>query len=81
MATVVLNVPYVRQWMDQQGWSERQMAQQMGIAYSYVNRLLTGQRNVGPHAIAGLAIIGIDWHLALRVVIEESPSTHYPSDV
>jgi hypothetical protein len=53
----------------------------MGIAYSYVNRLLTGQRNVGPHAIAGLAIIGIDWHLALRVVIEESPSTHYPSDV
>ena len=50
MATVQLDVERVRAYMAQQGLSERELAQQMGVAYSYVNRLLSGKRQVGPRA-------------------------------
>ena len=68
MATVQLDVERVRAYMAQQGWSERDLAQQMGVAYSYVNRLLAGKRHVGPRAIAGLALAGLEWQAVLRIV-------------
>ena len=68
MATVQLDVERVRAYMAQQGWSERDLAQQMGVAYSYVNRLLSGKRQVGPRAIAGLALAGCEWQAVLRIV-------------
>ena len=36
MATVQLDVEHVRAYMAQQGWSERDLAQQMGVAYNVV---------------------------------------------
>jgi transcriptional regulator with XRE-family HTH domain len=74
MATVQLDVERVRDYMAQQGWGERELAKQMGLAYSYVNRLLSGKRQVGPRAIAGLALAGLEWQTVLRIVLDtEAP--------
>lgn len=74
MATVQLDVERVRAYMAQQGWGERELAKQMGLAYSYVNRLLSGKRQVGPRAIAGLALAGLEWQTVLRIVLDtEAP--------
>lgn len=72
MATVQLDVERVRAYMAQQGWSERDLAQQMGVAYSYVNRLLVGKRHVGPRAIAGLALDGLEWQAVLHIVSDSA---------
>ena len=74
MATVQLDVERVRAYMAQQGWGERELAKQMGLAYSYVNRLLSGKRQVGPRAIAGLALVGFEWQAVLRIGLDtEAP--------
>lgn len=70
MATLELDIARVREYMAQQGWRERELAQQMGVAYSYVNRLLSGKRHGGSRAMAGLAQAGCDWHDVLRIVPE-----------
>lgn len=68
MATLQLNVPRVRQYMDRQGWSERELAGHMDVAYSYINRVLTGKRGVGARAIAGFRKAGLNWDEILVVV-------------
>lgn len=57
MATLQLNVPRTRQYMATQGWSEHDLAWHMDVAYSFINRVLTGKRGVGARAIAGFLCI------------------------
>lgn len=59
MATLTVNVPVFRTFMEQQGWSERDLASHMDLAYSYVNRVLGGKRRPGAKFIAGTLILGL----------------------
>ena len=68
MATVVLNLPRVQMFMESREWSEREMAGH--IAYSYLNRLLSGKRHSGNHAIAGFRLVGLNWDDILTVVVD-----------
>ncbi len=70
MATLQLNVSLVREFMECQGWSERELATRMDVAYSYLNRVLAGKRGIGQHAIAGLQLAGLKWDEILEVVRE-----------
>ncbi len=53
MATVTLNIPLVRKFMAQREWSERDMAGHMRIAYTYLNRILSGQPAIVPSRASG----------------------------
>jgi plasmid maintenance system antidote protein VapI len=54
--------------MAERDWSERDLAAHMGVAYSYVNRVLNGKRHVGARAIAGFLQVGLEWHDILTVI-------------
>ncbi|MCY0909954.1 helix-turn-helix transcriptional regulator [Sulfobacillus sp. hq2] len=45
--------------MEQRGWSERDLAAHMDLAYSYVNRVLGGKRQPGAKFIAGVLLLGM----------------------
>ncbi len=68
MATVTLNIPLVRKFMAQREWSERDMAGHMHIAYSYLNRILSGKRQIGNRAIAGFRVVGLNWDDILIII-------------
>ncbi|OLZ09845.1 helix-turn-helix domain-containing protein [Sulfobacillus thermosulfidooxidans] len=59
MATLVVNVAALRRFMEQRGWSERDLAEHMDLAYSYVNRVLGGKRRPGAKFIAGTLLLGL----------------------
>lgn len=40
----------------------------MDIAYSFLNRILNGQRGLGAKAIAGFRLAGIEWDEVVEVV-------------
>jgi transcriptional regulator with XRE-family HTH domain len=46
--------------MEQHGWSERELALHMDLAYSYVNRVLGGKRRPGAKFVAGTLLIGLN---------------------
>lgn len=68
MATLQLNVERVQECMKANGWSERELAKHMDVAYSYLNRLLRGKRSPGAHAIAGFQRAGLNWDEIFTVV-------------
>ncbi len=68
MATLSLDVPRVRRYMAEHGWSERDLAARMEVAYSYINRVLNGKRQVGARAIAGFRKAGFEWNDIFTVV-------------
>ncbi|MCY0908303.1 MAG: helix-turn-helix transcriptional regulator [Sulfobacillus thermotolerans] len=68
MATLRLDVARVRQFMEERGLNERDLAAEMDIAYSYLNRLLRGKRGLGVHAIAGFLRAGLQWEDIFTVV-------------
>jgi transcriptional regulator with XRE-family HTH domain len=59
VATLDVNVPVMRHFMDERGWSERELASHMDLAYSYVNRVLGGKRRPGAKFIAGTLLLGL----------------------
>lgn len=59
MAILRANVPAFRQFMERRGWSERELSEHMGLAYSYVNRVLSGKRQPGSKFVAGSLLIGL----------------------
>ncbi len=59
MATLVVNVVVLRRFMEQRGWSERDLAEHMDLAYSYVNRVLGGKRRPGAKFVAGTMLLGL----------------------
>ncbi|MCL4318766.1 MAG: helix-turn-helix transcriptional regulator [Firmicutes bacterium] len=60
MATLGVNVGVIRRFMEQHGWSERELALHMDLAYSYVNRVLGGKRRPGAKFVAGTLLIGLN---------------------
>lgn len=68
MATVHINTDRLHAIMAQRQWSEQDLAREMGLAYSFVNRLVNGRRGVGSKAMAGLRLAGIGWDEVLEVV-------------
>ncbi len=60
MATLGVNVAVMRRVMEQHGWSERELAMHMDLAYSYVNRVLGGKRRPGAKFVAGTLLLGLD---------------------
>ncbi|MCY0881175.1 MAG: helix-turn-helix transcriptional regulator [Firmicutes bacterium] len=59
MATLRVNTQAIRIFMTDRGWSERELAQQMHLAYSYVNRILAGKRQPGAKFVASALLIGL----------------------
>lgn len=61
MGTVeIVNLENVRRFMKGRGYSEVELAREMGIAYSYLFRVLRGKRRPGPKFIQGLLQAGMD---------------------
>ena len=76
MATLKLRVVRVWQFMQDQGWSEREMAGRMEITPAYLNRILSGQRQVGNRAVAGFCLVGLACDEIFTVVRDTpGPST------
>ena len=61
MATVQINVDKLHAIMAQRQWSEQDLAREMGLAYSFVNRLVNGRRRPGAKTLAGLRLANIGW--------------------
>lgn len=59
MPTLRINVPEVRRFMEERGWSERELAMHMDLAYSYVNRVLGQKRQPGAKFVAGALTVGM----------------------
>lgn len=59
MATLRVNVAGVRRFMQARGWSERDLACHMGLAYSYVNRVLGHKRQPGAKFVASALSVGM----------------------
>lgn len=52
-----LNLPAVENLIDGRGWTEVKFAQQLGLDYSYVYRVLRKERGIGKKFITGLMIL------------------------
>jgi len=70
MAILRVNVAAFHQLMEHHGWSERDLSERMGLAYSYVNRVLAGKRQPGSKFVAGALVIGMTMDQAF--VIDQS---------
>ena len=70
MATVQINAKKLHVIMTERHWSEQDLAREMDLAYSFVNRLVNGRRGVGSKALAGLRLAGIAWDEVLEVVTD-----------
>jgi transcriptional regulator with XRE-family HTH domain len=68
MAILKVNVDAFRHLMAQYGWSERELSEHMGLAYSYVNRVLSGKRQPGSKFVAGALSVGLTMEQAFFVV-------------
>lgn len=55
--------------MEIRKWGERKMAGRINIAYSYLNRILSGKRQIGNRALAGFRLVGLHWGDILSVVL------------
>ncbi len=71
IAQIILNVPKIQEYMAQRDLNERDLAKRMELAYSYVNRMLSGKRNMGARAIAGFLLLGMDWDEVFHVVPDD----------
>ncbi len=74
MAELCLDMGKIRQALAERECSEREMARQMEVAYSYLNRLLAGKRRVGSRAIAGFLLAGFAWDKIFQVIPDETRS-------
>ncbi len=67
MATLRVNVDTFRHLMQEKQWSERDLSLHMGLAYSYVNRVLAGKRQPGSKFVAGALLLGLTMEQAFFV--------------
>lgn len=67
MATLRVNIEGFRKIMTDRDWSERDLAKNMGLAYSYVNRILADKRQPGAKFVAGAIIIGMTFEDAFSI--------------
>jgi transcriptional regulator with XRE-family HTH domain len=51
---LTLNVPKVKEYLRFKGWDEKQLAEEMGVAYVTVYRVIRGKREPGNEFIAKL---------------------------
>ncbi len=72
MPILRVNVPGVRQFMKDKGWSERELALHMDLAYSYVNRILGEKRQPGAKFVAGALSLGM--RIEDTFIIEDTPA-------
>ncbi len=72
MPTLRVNVPEVRRFMQERGWSERDLATHMDLAYSYVNRVLGLKRQPGAKFVAGALTVGM--HIEDAFIIDGTKS-------
>jgi len=49
-----LNVPVLREFLAKKNWTERDLAEHMGVSYTTVYRALRGKRGVGASFVAKL---------------------------
>lgn len=49
-----LNVPVLREFLAKKNWTERDLAERMGVSYTTVYRALRGKRGVGTSFVAKL---------------------------
>lgn len=59
MATLRVNISAFRRLMEERGWNERDLAAHMGLAPSYVNRVLNSKRQPGGKFMAGALALGM----------------------
>lgn len=55
----IVDLSKARAYMVLNGWSESEMARQMGMHNASLNRIFRGERNAGGRFIAGLLRIGM----------------------
>lgn len=60
MANNVINLDYLRKYMEKNGISEVKLAELIGVDYTTVYRVFKGDRNPGAKFIAGLIKSGLD---------------------
>ncbi|MGE5390476.1 MAG: helix-turn-helix domain-containing protein [Deltaproteobacteria bacterium] len=51
---MLLNLKYVRQLMEEKGWSVRELARRADISYATVSRVLNNKRGAGARTLAGM---------------------------
>jgi transcriptional regulator with XRE-family HTH domain len=49
-----LNIPVVRKFLEEENMSEYRLSQEMDLDKGFVNRVLRGERGVGPKFITGI---------------------------
>lgn len=76
MATLRVNVAVFRKLMEERGWNERELATEMGLAHSYVNRVLAYKRRPGTKFVAGALQMGLSIEQAF--ILEDEPPSAIP---
>lgn len=71
MATLRVNVSAFRRLMEERGWNERDLAAHMGLAPSYVNRVLNAKRQPGGKFMAGALALGMRVEEAFIVELDD----------
>lgn len=56
----IVDLDYLKGYMDKNNLSEYGLAKQIGVDYTMVYRVFRGERNPGPKFIAGLIRLGLD---------------------
>lgn len=56
----IVNLDYLKNYMQKNNLSEYEFAKQIGVSYPMVNRVFRGKRNPGAKFIAGLIQLGLD---------------------
>lgn len=60
VADNIINLDYLRKYMEKKGISEVKLAELIGVDYTTVYRIFKGDRNPGVKFIAGLMKSGLD---------------------
>ncbi|MCY0886062.1 MAG: helix-turn-helix transcriptional regulator [Firmicutes bacterium] len=76
--TVLARIDVIRAFMRERQWGERELAQHMGLAHSYVNRVLARKRRPGPKFIAGIIRLGLTWDEAFYIGEDAEPERAEP---
>ncbi|MBX5467454.1 MAG: helix-turn-helix transcriptional regulator [Firmicutes bacterium] len=59
MPMLRVNISAFKRLMQERGWNERDLAAHMGLAPSYVNRVLNQKRQPGGKFMAGALALGL----------------------
>jgi transcriptional regulator with XRE-family HTH domain len=51
---MILNVAYLAELLEKNGWSKRQLARNSGLSIATISRIISGKRGAGSRTLTGI---------------------------